>query len=403
MEIHFCDLCNESVPQSDLDAGNAFVRKGRVVCAVCDQAMGGGGEEDAKPASLAPDSLGSAPAHGQAAPHVAGAAAVSAAAPTHGAPAGRRRSGAGGVLVGMLAIAFSAAGFALVVDRMDRIGDDMQTASLELRREVNGLRRAQDSMSRTVETRMAEAEERMQTEREATKADVEQTIAGVRAELGAVTERIDGFTTRFTELRTTIDEGDAAAAARARLLGEQLISFEKDMRFYSDRIIELEESLRVLSTRPMGAAPGVVDGGAGAGAGATPPAGTPAWQPLLADLQHANAGIRLDSVYALGETRDREVIPYLIPMLGDVDLFVRMATARVLEDLEARTAVPSLIDALEDASSAVREAAMIALRHITGHDFRFDPTDPSEAKRAKGVKAWRDWWKKNGDDFLAGG
>ncbi|MCP3918547.1 MAG: hypothetical protein GY711_23620 [bacterium] len=399
MEIHFCDLCNESVPQSDLDAGNAFVRKGRVVCAACDQAMGGG-SEDEEPGSLAPDSLGSAPAHGQATPHVAGASAT---APTHGAPAGRR-SGAGGVLVGMLAIAFSAAGFALVVDRMDGIGDDMQTASLELRREVNGLRRAQDSMSRTVGTRMEQAEARMQTEREATKADVEQTIAGVRAELGAVTERIDGFTTRFTELRTTIDEGDAAAAERARLLGEQLISFEKDMRFYSDRIIELEESLRVLSTRPMGAAPGVVDGGAsGEGGGAQPPAGTPAWQPLLADLQHANAGIRLDAVYALGETRDRDVIPYLIPMLGDVDLFVRMATARVLEDLEARTAVPSLIDALEDPSSAVREAAMIALRHITGHDFRFDPTEASEAKRAKGVKAWRDWWKKNGDDFLAGG
>jgi len=39
MDIHFCDLCNESVPQSDLDAGRAFVRRGRVVCASCERAM----------------------------------------------------------------------------------------------------------------------------------------------------------------------------------------------------------------------------------------------------------------------------------------------------------------------------------------------------------------------------
>src|SRR5262245_15688920 len=39
MKIHFCDLCNESVPQSDLDEGRAYFRKGRVVCANCDRAM----------------------------------------------------------------------------------------------------------------------------------------------------------------------------------------------------------------------------------------------------------------------------------------------------------------------------------------------------------------------------
>ena len=39
MEIHFCDLCNESVPQSDLDQGIAMLRNGRVVCASCDVAM----------------------------------------------------------------------------------------------------------------------------------------------------------------------------------------------------------------------------------------------------------------------------------------------------------------------------------------------------------------------------
>ena len=38
-EIFFCDLCNESVPLSDLDGGRAFRIKGRVVCATCNLTM----------------------------------------------------------------------------------------------------------------------------------------------------------------------------------------------------------------------------------------------------------------------------------------------------------------------------------------------------------------------------
>ena len=41
MEILFCDLCNESVPQSDLERQRAFRLKGRVICSECDKAMSG--------------------------------------------------------------------------------------------------------------------------------------------------------------------------------------------------------------------------------------------------------------------------------------------------------------------------------------------------------------------------
>ena len=54
MDIFFCDICNESVPVGHLSDGRAFRRKGRVVCATCDAAMGGGGslaEELAAPTS----------------------------------------------------------------------------------------------------------------------------------------------------------------------------------------------------------------------------------------------------------------------------------------------------------------------------------------------------------------
>ncbi len=44
MKIHFCDLCNESVPEGDLAAGKAFRRGGRIVCATCDALMSSGAD-----------------------------------------------------------------------------------------------------------------------------------------------------------------------------------------------------------------------------------------------------------------------------------------------------------------------------------------------------------------------
>ncbi|MFM7299129.1 MAG: hypothetical protein ACKO4Q_18135 [Planctomycetota bacterium] len=94
-EIYFCDLCNESVPLVDLDAGRATRLKGRVVCATCHRAMGtapalGAPETAAPPAQHAPlPAPGSIHSHGHA--HAA----------THSAP-----SGAGAALTfGLVALA----------------------------------------------------------------------------------------------------------------------------------------------------------------------------------------------------------------------------------------------------------------------------------------------------------
>lgn len=407
MEIYFCDLCNESVPQSDLDTGQAFVRKGRVVCAACDRAMGGAGEEaggdaageKAREAQLrpAPAAFGSAPgpAHARQPAERRAEGPVAAVRAGGSAAAG----GGGGVLVGMLALVFAAGGFALLVGKVDDVAEGVQQASATARRDVDAMRRSQDAFIQSLDARFMNSEERIHSRRDAGRKVLEKSLASLRKELATTGERLDQSSERVAAVQALIAEGDRANERRVEELTEALLSMEKDMRFYSDRMIEMEETLRGISSRPGTLTP---SGSRAASGGSDAPGPiAKAWDGLLPDLQHANAGIRLDAVYALGETGDRDVIPYLIPMLSDVDLFVRMATARVLEDLEAKTAVPALIDALEDPSSAVREAAMVALRHITGQDFRFEPTAQSDAKRAKAVKAWRDWWKKSGDDFLA--
>ena len=61
MKIHFCDLCNESVPQTDLDEGRAFLRKGRVICLTCDKSMSHP-EEGGGPGSATTPPDGASPA-----------------------------------------------------------------------------------------------------------------------------------------------------------------------------------------------------------------------------------------------------------------------------------------------------------------------------------------------------
>jgi len=53
MNVFFCDLCNESIPQADLDLGRAVRRNERLICAACEAAMSGG----APLAAPAPPSL----------------------------------------------------------------------------------------------------------------------------------------------------------------------------------------------------------------------------------------------------------------------------------------------------------------------------------------------------------
>lgn len=400
MEILFCELCNESVPQADLDAGRAYYRKGRLICAVCDAAMGGESVAGVAPRAEAPET-----------PQAPGAGAAG--RPTRGsAPATRHREraaprgtpegpvptaprGSGGVLVGMLAIAFAAAGFWTVLDRLDRMERDGRAERNDLDGDIAAARSRHEIFKAGLPGQLAGVEERIEERQLEQRQALIASIDALRRELDLSGAREDAVAKELAAISTDLDKVEQNSRERAEAATQNQLSLEKDLRFYSDRLIELEESLRTLSSRA-----GVI-GAPAAGSGQPAAPSSKPWEGLLADLQHTNAGIRLDAIYALGETGDREVVPHLIPMLEDVDLFVRMATARMLEELDARTATPALIDALEDGQSAVREAAMVALRQITGKEFRFEPV-ATDGERAKKVKLWREWWRKYGEEFLTG-
>jgi len=389
MEIYFCDICNESVPALDLEEGRAYRRKGRVVCLACDAAMGGGeedGQAGAQAAVAGPFSVESPPLNMPGSP----AGEVQAVAPP--GPSSPPSSGAGGVLVGMLAIVFSALGLWTLLDRMETMGTEQRAAQKSLEGDLLESRRVHDVFVAGLGEVLSQAQQEVHVKEAGLRAALAQEVEGLRADLALSVEREAEAAGDLRALRAELEARQAAGLRQLEGFEGSLVEVEKNMLFYKNRVIELEETLRALSagSGPM----------AGAGALATP-GGVKTWEPLLPDLQHANGGLRLEAVYALGETGDADVVPHLTPMLMDEDLFVRMATARMLDELGVRSAVPALIEALEDAQGAVREAAVVALRNITGQDQGFNPV-AQDSDRAKKLEAWRSWWKRNGDDFLTG-
>lgn len=84
-------------------------------------------------------------------------------------------------------------------------------------------------------------------------------------------------------------------------------------------------------------------------------------------------------------------------VLKEGDDKAREAAARLLGLMRTESAVPQLIDSLEDSSDSVRSAASTALTRITRQ--LFGPSDnatPAETQRA--VKQWRDWWSRQNAD-----
>ena len=405
MEIHFCDLCNESVPQSDIDEGRAFVRRGRVVCATCERAMThaadagpyAGSRPDGETgtatavaaapakATMAVDPTGSS--HGEAS---ADAPAALLPAPNGGSAPAR---GSSGLALAMVALLFAAGAAAVFNEQLRDLGRRESALASQVHTQDRALQNAERA-SQTARRDLAEARlelgRRVAEEREGREAAL--------ASLGTRTERLDELQRRLAQEIEAITNGTVTRTMevdrRADDLSHRLARSEDENRALQERIAGLEEKLEH-ATLVLPGAPGALAGGPATpgAAGAGTPSGGESWAALVPDLSSPKAATRWEAVDQIGQRRDPESVPLLVPMLADTDVFVRMATARVLGDIQSTAAVPALIDALEDGEAAVREASLGALRVITGKDLRFDPL-ASEADRAKKVKAWRDWWKK---------
>lgn len=411
MKIHFCDLCNESVPQAALDSGSARRIKDRVICAACDAAMSHGGAAhpeieiahvaplvEIAPVPAAPMETPARHAHDAhprtghdtvelrldehvARPHAAPSPVLVApvAAPT------RSGSNAGLAWVAGIAIAFTAVSIFVTDDRLARVTRAQSALSDEIAKKDDALHGLATEFAKVhpalagVETRLAE---RIEADR-ARNAAVVESMGALREEIGRHASRLDGIAGDVAALRARVDQPGLGTEIEKRFdeLSRRIAKADDERRALAEELANVSVVVPVAESRPE-AAP--------------TPSGPPPWHKFLADLASKEETVRWDAVTTLGETGDPAVIPHVLPMLKDPTWVVRMAAARALgEKLHAREAVPDLITMLEDEDSAVRETAWIQLRVITGKDFKFDSYAP-DAERAKRVKVWSDWWKKDG-------
>ena len=408
MKIHFCDLCNESVPQSELDAGRAFMRKGRVVCVKCDQLMtqreaSAGAHLDSAAGVFGATSAASAPHQASLTPLPVAPASFDAGqaglAPggqvhhhphlTHPRP---QRSGSG-VAVALFSMALTALAFYWLTERSDKISTDVD-------RKLEALSKSQlDSDMRSMQ-RSTEMEGRLLKLEENFKNSVENERKGIEARFVEVQSRLDKSLVPLNDTRADV--------ATIKGVVPSVQRHEQELSAAAQKVTELEtragalelalaDVKKQLEQRPS---PATAGGPGGVAAAPATPVGTPAWMGLVQQLESGNSGDRWVAVQTLGETRDPAVAEYLLPRLKDVDIFVRMATARVLGDLGSLKSTGALIEALNDQDSSVREAAYVSLCAVSKKSLPFD-AHQEPAERAKRVKAWQDWWKKAQEEGAA--
>ena len=399
MDIRFCDLCQESVPEADFRSGRASAVKGRVICSQCERAMGGGAEKgagdgsDTLPRPAGDDVADSMrPAPRRAIPLQSPPAAA----------AGGTVAARGSFLLAVGATAAIGFGVPILLDRIE---------SLEAR--VDASARELEATGQRMRSERAAAVAPLQADLSGLDARVEgrfgQVLAEVEASLGKLQEAMEATESRSLDrgdrLQASIDASSATLGelreglTRATKRQKELDDLKRVAEFHGDMLVELQERLRSATV--------VADGGGTPVAGSAPPSGLvgsnggpiAAWSQHLEDLESSDPGLRLDAVFALGQTQDGAVAPHVIPMLTDEDVFVRMVSAQVLGALRAKPAVPGLIEALEDERSAVREAAVVSLRSISGQQFGFDPAGKAP-DRGRAVVEWRSWWKRSGDEFM---
>ena len=98
--------------------------------------------------------------------------------------------------------------------------------------------------------------------------------------------------------------------------------------------------------------------------------GRVAFGPLSQQLTSANATVRRNSAWAIGELTNMVpgeragAVPQLITLLGDSDAWVRMAAARALGEVRDERALTKLVATLSDDNWRVRELAVWALSEM---------------------------------------
>jgi hypothetical protein len=112
-------------------------------------------------------------------------------------------------------------------------------------------------------------------------------------------------------------------------------------------------------------------------------------------LKDPDEDIVFSATIELARLKALRATPDLILVLSKhKDFYARLGAATALGDIKACDAVPALIEALGDKDDLVRTAAAEALHLITEQDHNF-VSGLSKSERVRIQKRWRTWWREN--------
>jgi hypothetical protein len=342
MDIRFCSICNESIPDVEFDAGRAISAQGRSQHVAC---------------------------------------ALERATQVNG-----MRSW----LTSVLALFAAAAALFLLVVHFARPSTPPEPTT------VPAVTRTQiDAVAAASEARLvALLDQRLEGLRSA----VDQEIAPRHAATveARLREDVQMLETRRARADATLDERIAAVAKRQDGVENQVGMLSKWHEAIQRQADALEEGLRRVAERPVAAPPPAVE------VPEVPEAG-PAVDPTheselnrwLVALDDKDPDLVFTATSELGRLKDvRAVQPLIKVLTTHADEFPRAGAAGALGMIRAADAVPALIDRLLDKDELVQAAAGDAVEKITEQTFDFASGLALRERKAI-QRTMRKWWKDN--------
>lgn len=339
MEIRFCDLCHESIPDADFETGRAVAIDGRTMCVAC----------------------------------------------------GLKRSlslaGPRSWLTLLLGLYAAGVTTWLLVKRGD-VAQEMRAESAgTLAQAEAGTRRAVEGL----ETRLAGVADGIRPQLDRLSQDQGLLAAKLEADRSALHSRLD------------LLQGRSEAVERqSREVHEWLreLKARAERELAQPKPVEPTPAPAPPVPPEPAPAPAPAPAPEPPPEAASPKPDAPTADPAELDhwidlLQDPNASIAFSATISLARLKDLKAVAPLVKALRTYkDFYVRLGAADALRELKACDGVPDLIDALNDNDDLVRSSADMALKGITLHEEPFAPSlGRQELRRLQ--TAWRKWWKEN--------
>jgi hypothetical protein len=338
-EVLFCNFCDQSVPQQQLDDGDAIRHGGRVVCPTCSDTL-------------------------------------SMAVRGHKKGGSGGASGAVGAIFGILALAGVAylywQGGQQAIEQTDVLNDA-----------VVDMDRAQEDL----ETRLGRRFDALGSHLDELRGDLGDGNDRATAQAQDLATHIDQVGLRIDDLEPLKDgqqslrDSVQRVQARLGLVEDGQRELRSGQEFLRDSFAQVQREVAAAQV------PEPADSGFSSEVEA-----------LLEKLKADDPLARVDALQKLGRFNDSRLVAYVEPLLEDNYEMNRFYAAYTLGEWEALTSVPRLIPVLEDRFAFVRQSANEALVKITKEDMGFEEKG-SEADRAKAVSRWQDWAKQHEDEL----